>query len=395
MIIKIFNGNILFFQVTDAHNSGKSVIKNQKIVFLPTMKHNCRILLSLLAALSLRMCAAASTPALTLAFGGDVMMGTNFPETPEGAYLPRNNGSELFKAVAPVLLNADFAAANLEGTFLDNGGKLKECKDSTLCYAFRTPTGYVSNLKAAGLGFMAIANNHINDFGDEGRRSTKLTLGNAGIGYAGLKDSPHYYITSRRGRSIGFTAFSPHANTLNIHDLHEMKRIINHLDSICDVVVVSFHGGGEGTKYQHVPKEPEECFGEKRGDVYRFARAAVDAGADIVYGHGPHVTRAMELYRNRLIMYSLGNFCTPYRVNLTGLNGHAPVVTVDINADGKFIRGKIHPFVQRRGTGPVPDMKGTVIRHIKRLTAEDFPDTPLLILPDGTLTNAQNSSVPQ
>lgn len=327
----------------------------------------------------------ATLPAVRIAVAGDIMMGTNFPEKPEGAYLPANNGSGLFKHVAPILSEADASAANLEGTLLDFGGKVKEVKDSTLLYAFRTPTSYVSNLKRAGIDFVSLANNHINDFGQLGRESTKTTLRNAGIGYAGLRSDAPWFVMSSRGRKIGFTAFSPHALTLSIHNIAEMKRIVSHLDSVCDVVVVSFHGGGEGAAYQHVAEGMEECFGEKRGDVRKFAHAAVEAGADVVYGHGPHVTRAMELYRDRLILYSLGNFCTPYRVNLKGIAGHAPVVTVDMDGNGKFISGKIHPFVQRRGSGPVPDTKGIVVRQMRALTQADFPHTPLKIMHDGTI----------
>lgn len=328
----------------------------------------------------------ADEAALRLAFAGDVMMGTNFPENADGAYLPPNNGADLLRHVTPILSQADLAAANLEGTLLNSGGKLKECKDSTLLYAFRTPTAYVANLKRAGFDFMSLANNHINDFGAEGRQSTKATLREAGIGFAGLKSDTPWHITAVKGRKVGFTAFSPNAGTLSIHDYTEMRRIVNHLDSVCDIVVVSFHGGGEGAKYQHVTGEEEECFNEKRGNVLKFARAAVDAGADVVYGHGPHVTRAMELYRDRLIIYSLGNFCTPYRVNLSGISGHAPVVTVDTDGKGKFIRGQIHPFIQTRGKGPLPDKSGAVIRQIQRLTREDFPASPRLhIATDGTL----------
>lgn len=326
-----------------------------------------------------------TTPALRIAVAGDVMMDTNFPEQSKGAYLPPNNGTNLFRHVTKVLSGADAAAANLEGTLLDFGGKVKEVEDTTLLYAFRTPTAYVSNLKRAGFDFMSIANNHINDFGQLGRESTKATLRNAGIGYAGMRGKTPWYIMSSKGRKIGFTAFSPHAGSLSIHNLTEVKRIVSHLDSVCDVVVVSFHGGGEGAAYKHVPEGMEECFGEKRGDVRKFARAAVDAGADVVYGHGPHVTRAMELYRDRLILYSLGNFCTPYRVNLKGIAGHAPVVTIDVDNKGKFLSGKIHPFIQRRGIGPVPDTKGTVIGQMRALTQSDFPYTPLHITGDGII----------
>lgn len=350
-----------------------------------------RIILAISFSLMVLAVSHATAPAssLRIAVAGDVMMGTNYPDNLPNAYLPDNNGAHLFKHVTPILRSADAAAANLEGTLLDSGGKVKECKDTTLLYAFRTPIAYVSNLKQAGFDFMSLANNHINDFGQIGRESTKATLEKAGIGYAGLNTDKPWHIMNIRGRIVGFTAFSPHARSLSIHDTAALQKIVTHMDSICDIVVVSFHGGGEGAAYQHVPEGMEECFGEKRGDVRKFAHAAIDAGADIVYGHGPHVTRAMELYSDRLILYSLGNFCTPYRVNLKGIAGHAPIVTIDVDSSGKFLNGKIHPFVQRRGIGPVPDTKGYVIRQMRSLTKSDFPTTPLNISPDGTITRTK------
>lgn len=99
---------------------------------------------------------------ITFAFAGDIMQGTTFPE--DGvSYLPSNDGKDLFKDVTEILSQADIAAANNEGTLLDRGGTVKRCGDPKLCYAFRTPTSYTSNLVNAGIDFMSIANNHIND----------------------------------------------------------------------------------------------------------------------------------------------------------------------------------------------------------------------------------------
>ncbi|KKK93514.1 hypothetical protein LCGC14_2692140, partial [marine sediment metagenome] len=63
-------------------------------------------------------------------------------------------------------------------------------------------------------------------------------------------------------------------------------------------------------------RESEIYLGYDRGNIYEFAHMVVDAGADVVFGHGPHVTRAAEIYKDRFIIYSLGNFCTYRRFNL-------------------------------------------------------------------------------
>lgn len=322
----------------------------------------------------------------TFALTGDVMMGTDYPESSRGKYLPAHDGRYLLKDVDSLLRTADVAAINLEGTVFDEGGKPKECKDSTLCYIFRTPSRYLANLVNSGVDLVSIANNHVNDFGKEGIDLTMKNLRDAGISYAGMRSSASSVIIERAGKKIGFAAFAHNRGTLNIMDMEEVRRVINELKDSADIVLVSFHGGGEGAKYTRVPHAMEECFGEKRGDVEKFAHVAIDAGADVVFGHGPHVTRAMEIYRDRLIMYSLGNFCTPYRVNLKGLNGHAPLVTVKVDDSGRFTGGKIYPFVQSRGVGPREDKTGAVIRQIRRLSMLDFPNSPLKISVDGTLS---------
>ena len=91
-----------------------------------------------------------------------------------------------------------------------------------------------------------------------------------------------------------------------------------------DIVIVSFHGGAEGNGAEMLPFAREIFAGEDRGNVVEFAHAMVDAGADLVLGHGPHVVRPMELYRDRLIAYSLGNFATYYGISVEGIRGIAP-----------------------------------------------------------------------
>lgn len=345
------------------------------------------LLLIAVAAMTVAKAEEIAKAETTFAFVGDVLMGTTFPETPVGAYLPADDGRRLFENCKEILKGADVAAGNLEGVLLDMGiGEPKLCRNPQYCYTFRTPTAYAANLVDAGFDFMNIANNHINDFKSTGLSSTQLTLRRNGIAYAGLrKDCPTAEIV-RNGKRIGFASFGHSRNTANLNDLELVRRTVSRLDSVCDIVVVSFHGGEEGVKHTHVPFATEEAFGEKRGDVHKFAHAAVDAGADIVYGHGPHVSRAMELYKDRLIMYSLGNFCTPHRINILGICGHAPLVTVTTDSDGTFVEGRIHPFIQRKGGGPRPDTSGAVVRQIKNLSLTDFPGNELVIADDGRLS---------
>lgn len=306
---------------------------------------------------------------------GDIMMGTNFPET---RYLPGNDGRDLWSNVNDTLRQADVTFGNLEGVILDDGGDQKQCKNPKICYLFRTPKSYLTNLTNAGFDVMSLANNHAGDFGNPGRTSTINSLDSIGIEYAGLLQTP-YVIFKRNKMRYGMAAFAPNKGTASIHNIERAKSIVSHLDSICDVVIVSFHGGAEGSKYEHVPRKTETFYGENRGNVYEFSHTLIDAGADVVFGHGPHVTRAIDLYKERFIIYSLGNFCTYGRFNLRGVNGFAPIIKVYTNHEGKFLKGEIIPIRQFGAGGPKFDVNKAAIKKLQELTKKDFPEINLMI----------------
>ncbi len=306
---------------------------------------------------------------------GDIMMGTNFPNN---GYLPPNDGKSLFSEVDSVLKSADVTFGNLEGVILTEGGNPKYCKDPTKCYIFRTPDHYVQNLVDSGFDVVSTANNHAGDFGNPGRENTMKVLDHYGIYHAGQAKKP-YVIFKKNNMIYGMTAFAPNRGTLSIHDYTTAKNIVQHLDSLVDVVIVSFHGGAEGSKHQHVTKKTETFYGENRGNVYRFAHAMVDAGADVVFGHGPHVTRAMEVYNNRFIAYSLGNFCTYKRFNLSGANALAPIVKVYTTSEGAFLYGHITSVYQARPGGPKIDANKRVIKKLNELIRKDLPESQIKI----------------
>jgi poly-gamma-glutamate capsule biosynthesis protein CapA/YwtB (metallophosphatase superfamily) len=147
-----------------------------------------------------------------------------------------------------------------------------------------------------------------------------------------------------------------------------------------DLLIVSIHGGREGGSAQHVKNEAEYFLGESRGNLVKFAHNAIDRGAHLVLGHGPHVPRALEIYKERLIAYSLGNFCTYKGMNLDEERGYAPLLWVEVNKTGKFLRGKIHSFLQVRPGGPKPDEQSRAFKLMKTLSLEDFPESsPLFV----------------
>ena len=179
----------------------------------------------------------------------------------------------------------------------------------------------------------------------------------------------------RNGVRYGLCAFGHNGYTMKHNDLSLVKDVIDELRQQSDIVVVSFHGGAEGQSYSHLPQGREIFLNEDRGSLREFAHFCIDNGADVVYGHGPHVVRCVEVYQGRFIAYSLGNFCTPYGISLKGISGYAPVVTIQIGNDGRFLGGKIHSFIQQRGLGPRKDETNAVPRQMKMLSDADVPQS--------------------
>jgi hypothetical protein len=196
--------------------------------------------------------------------------------------------------------------------------------------------------------------------------------------YAGLTSCPTTTF-EKDGVKYGFCAFAPNNGTVNVNDISNAQKIVQDLDKICDVVIVSIHAGGEGSGFRHLTNSNENYLGEKRGNPQEFAKAVIDAGADIVFGHGPHVPRAMDLYKGKFIAYSLGNFATYARFSLKGQAGYAPLVTIEVNKKGDFISGEIISFIQEGEGGPTLDAQGRVAKDIKDLTEADLPSTKLSI----------------
>lgn len=314
---------------------------------------------------------------------GDMMLGTNFPDTP--SYLAPDDGRTLLDPVKNTLSAADITFGNLEGCILSEGGTPKSCSNPAMCYAFRMPNHYAGYFRDAGFDLMSIANNHIGDFGEAGRRNTINQLKSQGISFAGLSSHP-YTIVQRNGIRYGLCAFAPNEGTVSINDLEGARALVKKVDALCDVLIVSFHGGAEGAGYRHITRKNELFLGENRGNPYQFARVVIDAGADLVLGHGPHVTRAVDIYKNRFIAYSMGNFATYGRFNLKGPAGIAPIVSVRLSPKGDFIDGQIIPVKQVGEGGPLPDSSGAVIQEIISLTKEDIPECTLHISTDGKIS---------
>jgi len=331
------------------------------------------------------------TAAIRVIAVGDVMPGTEFPEA--GYLDPRLSADAGPEAVlgsdlVGLLRTGDIVFGNMEGVLWDEDTPpAKSCRDPALCYVFRSPERYAELLAEAGFTVMALANNHSGDWGPEGRDATMAALARNDISYAGLTGTGAGTATLvlDSGIRIGVAAFSPNRGTLSINDHESAVRIVESLSDANDIVLVSFHGGAEGAEFTSLPKEEETFHGENRGDVYAFAHAVVDAGADVVIGHGPHVPRAIEVYRDRFIAYSLGNFWTYGRFNLRGPNGLAPVVDLELGPDGSLWNARIHSARQEGRGGPKLDPANGALELIATLTADDLGDAGLVFESDGTV----------
>lgn len=106
----------------------------------------------------------------------------------------------------------------------------------------------------------------------------------------------------------------------------------------------------------------------------------------LITRHGPHVPRGIELYKDKLIAYSLGNFCTYGKFGLSGNLGLAPILKVYIDKNGNFRQGRIFPFKQVKRGFPVFDESYEAVELIRSLSGKDFPESELIIENNGKMT---------
>jgi len=237
-------------------------------------------------------------------------------------------------------------------------------------------------LTNSGIDFGSTANNHAGDFGDECRTATEQALDAAKIAWSGAPGSiASLHSQGKKVAVIGFHT-NPAVNDVNDHAI--AAALVQKASETHDFVVVFFHGGAEGAKAKRVPVGQETFLGENRGDLRAFARVVIGAGADLVLGAGPHVPRGFEIVDGHLVAYSLGNFATYGRFNLSGDLATSLVLEVSLADDGKLSSGKIVP-VRQVGSGvPEPDPTHRAIELIRWLSNEDFGPNAPIIAADGS-----------
>jgi poly-gamma-glutamate synthesis protein (capsule biosynthesis protein) len=316
-----------------------------------------------------------SRETFTIKAVGDMVLGTTWPED----RIPPDVEHRFFDGVAQTLSGSDIVFGNLEGTLTDSEETTKDPSRGTQ-YAFRMPPRFAGVLRDAGFNVLSLANNHSSDFGPSGLEDTVSALSNHGILAVGLQNEIVYQ--EIRGSRIAWIGFSYLGLHNNIHDMDEVARLVSEADRKATLVIVTFHGGAEGSDALRVIDGKEEYLGENRGNLVRFARTAVESGADLVLGHGPHVLRGVECYWQKLIVYSLGNFVGYQAFSTKRAAAISVILDVTLDEDGWLRRVEFHPV---RFTGehlPTMDSRRRALYLLNDLSQKPPLEVEGKIIPD-------------
>lgn len=309
---------------------------------------------------------------ITIQAVGDVIPGTNFPSN----RLPSNKDSLIPPSVRAYLQRADLLFGNFESTLTTHPYTPKDTSRGQV-FAFRSPPSYAQLFADVGFDVFNIANNHALDFGNVGFQDTMNHLDNVGIQTVGHKNQILYL--DKKNMTVATIGFAPYEMYNTIHDLQTAAALIREAKSRADIVVVSMHAGAEGTKALYVKNQTEYFYGENRGNSIQFARAAIDAGADLVVGHGPHVPRAMEIYNDKLIAYSLGNFLGYRTLSTRAQAGYSMILEVKLNRWGNLVGSKIIPVRMNSQGIPYIDQSFRTVGLLRYLNSKAFGDRQLKI----------------
>jgi Bacterial capsule synthesis protein PGA_cap len=319
---------------------------------------------------------------ITIQAVGDVIPGTNYPDN----RLPRDRNQLIPKSVRAYLQRADLLFGNLETSLTTYPYSSKDINQGQT-FAFRSPPTYAKLFADVGFDVFNMANNHALDFGKTGFRDTVNNLAAVGIETLGHKNQILYkQVRNVPVAMIGFTTYDIYNS---IHDLETAKALVEEARKNANLVIISMQAGAEGTGAMHVKNQTEYFYGEDRGNSMKFARTMIDAGADLVIGHGPHVPRAMEIYKGKLIAYSLGNFLGYRTLSTEAETGYSMILEVKMNSSGKLVGGKIIPVRINRQGIPQIDQYFTTVSLLRYLNKNDFPEKPMKINKKGEIVLAK------
>ncbi len=368
-IVGIAGGNLLRLQFQDKSQSPKIV---------PVADSTPKLLQP---KISPNAIAETKLPYITIKAVGDTIPGSNFPDDKL-----RSDRNELFpESVRVKFQDADIVFGNLETVLTNNPSSAKDTGREQI-FAFRSPPIYAQLFADVGFNVFNVGNNHAMDFGEVGFQDTKKNLGAVGIKTIGEKNKILYLQV--KNISIAIIGFCPYEFCNDVNDLAATTALVKEAKTKAKIAIVSMHVGAEGTQALHVRNKTEIFLGENRGNALKFARTAIDAGADLVLGHGPHVPRAMEVYKGKLIAYSLGNFLGYRTLSTEAETGYSMILEVKLNSQGDLISSKIIPmYLDRQGIPHVDEDFRTVglVRNLIKSDAE----SPISINQEGEIVFAQ------
>jgi poly-gamma-glutamate capsule biosynthesis protein CapA/YwtB (metallophosphatase superfamily) len=315
---------------------------------------------------------------ITIKAVGDIVLGTNFPDY----RLPQNPNQLFPQSVRNQLKGSDILFGNYESTLTNHPYSSKDVSKG-MVFAFRSPPAYANLLSQVGFDVMSVANNHAMDFGIVGFQDTTKNLNSAGIKAIGTKNKIIYSKVKNIPTAwIGF-CFYDYCN--KVQDIEKGKALVKQARQNAKIVIISMHVGAEGKDALNVRNQTEFFYGENRGNSIEFARSMVDAGADLILGHGPHVPRAVEVYKGKLIAYSLGNFLGYRTFSTSGEKGSSMILETKLNQNGDFVSGKITSIRLDKQGIPQLDKYNQTSKLMNLLTQNNFPNGNVMISSQGEI----------
>jgi len=305
---------------------------------------------------------------------GDVVLGSDYPQR----RLPSASDRQRMAALRLELRHADIVVGNLEGVLSDSGPARKDASKAGF-FTFRMPTAYAATLRDMGFDVLSLANNHSMDFGAQGLESTLGALRANGIAPMGVPGAEKATLKIRN-TTVAFLNYSYLPAFALLSDGERIRADIEQAHSAADLIVVTVHGGKEGSSAIGTPQGDEYFMHEYRGDLRKFARLSIDAGASAVFGHGPHVVRPYELYRDKPIFYSLGNFVGYRSLSTQGKLANSIVAEVRLSPQGELLGAGIIPLRLDRSGIPAVDYSADNVQTLGGLLLDKLEQRPVLEL---------------
>lgn len=313
-------------------------------------------------------------PPIVIRAVGDVVLGSNYPHP----RLPDERDQKRIAELHHTLNNADIVVGNLEGVLLNQGTSRKDVTRPGY-YTFRMPESYATTLRDMGFDVLSLANNHAMDFGAEGLQATQRALRAEGIQPVGVPGADVATVTIR-GTAVAFLSYSYLTTFTHMDNEEQIRQDIERARQSAPLVMVTVHAGGEGEAAAGTPEREEYFMNEYRGNVRRFAQFAIDAGASAVFGHGPHVVRPYEVYRDKPIFFSLGNFVGYRSFSTQGKLASSIVAEVRFSPDGKLLGAGVIPLKLDKSGIPVADYSLSSLSALDGLLAKQLEKRPVLEL---------------